>query len=172
MHYSLGCKLRPQGLLGIQNGSEECCDVLVDGSHASHSASLARWFTYWLHSSTENPATLFDYICTPYCLLPFMNLINVISYQVIENVVKFISSYTTETGLPMPAAPHGRDNQSPIYLPASASKLAVFKRYVDACNNCSPVCKSVGLTLFKKNLEQLFATYSVDGAPLRCLSQV
>lgn len=72
-----------------------------------------------------------------------------IYYQVIENVVKFHQSYAKETGLPMPAAPHGRDNQPPIYLPASDSKLAVFKKYVDACTNCSPVCKSVGLTLFK-----------------------
>lgn len=72
-----------------------------------------------------------------------------IYYQVIENVVKFHRSYAKETGLPMPAAPHGCDNQPPIYLPASDSKLAVFKKYVDACTNCSPVCKSVGLTLFK-----------------------
>ena len=64
-------------------------------------------------------------------------------------MVKFITTYATETGLPMPAAPHGRDSQTPIYLPASDSKLVVFNRYVDACNHCSPACQSVGLTLFK-----------------------
>lgn len=70
-------------------------------------------------------------------------------FEVIENVVKFLQSYATETGLPMPAALHGRDNQLPIYLREYDSSLAVFKKYVDASNNCSSVCKSVGLTLFR-----------------------
>jgi len=61
---------------------------------------------------------------------PFVNLILVtaIYYQVIENVVKFLRSYAAGTGLTMPAAPHWRDNQPPSYLPASDSKLAVFKK--------------------------------------------
>lgn len=82
---------------------------------------------------------------------PLVNLILVttIYYQVIENVVTFLQSYATDTGLPMPAALHGRDNQLPIYLRAYDSSLAVFKKYVDASNNCSSVCKSVGLTLFR-----------------------
>ena len=64
-------------------------------------------------------------------------------------MVKFITSYATEYGLPMPAAPHGRDNHPPIYLPASETKLVVFNKYVEACNSYTPVRKSVGLTLFK-----------------------
>ena len=70
-------------------------------------------------------------------------------YLLSGDVVKFLQSYATETGLPMPAALHGCDNQLPIYLRAYDSSLAVFKKYVDASNNCSSVCKSVGLTLFR-----------------------
>ena len=42
--------------------------------------------------------------------------------------MKFITSYATEYDLPMPAAPHERDNHPPIYLPASDTKLVVFKK--------------------------------------------
>ena len=64
-------------------------------------------------------------------------------------MVKFITSYASEYGLPMPVAPHGRDNHPPIYLPTSDTKLVVFKKYVEACNSYTPVRKSVGLILLK-----------------------
>ncbi|RUA07217.1 MAG: hypothetical protein DSY43_00315 [Gammaproteobacteria bacterium] len=49
----------------------------------------------------------------------------------------------------MPAAPHGRDNQPPIYLTTNESKLNVYHVYVKCCNACTPVVPHVGLTLFK-----------------------
>lgn len=64
-------------------------------------------------------------------------------------MVKFITSYASEYGLPMPVAPYGRDNHPPIYLPTSDTKLVVFKKYVEACNSYTPVRKSVGLILLK-----------------------
>lgn len=63
-------------------------------------------------------------------------------------MVKFITSYATEYDLPMPAAPHERDNHPPIYLPASDTKLVVLKKK-EACNNYTPVHISTGLTLSK-----------------------
>lgn len=67
--------------------------------------------------------------------------------QVVENVVKYLSAYATDYGLPMPAAPRGRDSHSPIYLPASVSKKFVYQQYVSSCstNNLT----SVGLSTFK-----------------------
>ena len=51
---------------------------------------------------------------------------NIYSIIFTLSLVKFITSYATEYGLPMPAAPHERDNHPPIYLPASDTKLVVF----------------------------------------------
>lgn len=81
-------------------------------------------------------------------------------YLLSGDVVKFLQSYATETGLPMPAALHGRDNQLPIYLRAYDSALSVFKKYVDASNNCSSACKSVGLTLFRLIWNSCFRIFS------------
>ncbi|KAK3742543.1 hypothetical protein QZH41_005608 [Actinostola sp. cb2023] len=51
---------------------------------------------------------------------------NTYPFEVIENIVKFLNTYASDNGLPMPAAPHGRDNQPPIYLTTNESKLNVY----------------------------------------------
>uniref|UniRef100_K1QVY4 Uncharacterized protein n=1 Tax=Magallana gigas TaxID=29159 RepID=K1QVY4_MAGGI len=43
-------------------------------------------------------------------------------YNDIKLVVQFISSYADDFGLPQPAAPRGRDDTPPIYIPSDARK--------------------------------------------------
>ena len=78
------------------------------------------------HNSLFNKIDIYSILSST--IKPFMNLILIISCQVIENVVKFLKRYATEIGLPKPAAPFWCDNWPPIYLPASDSKVAVLKR--------------------------------------------
>lgn len=56
-----------------------------------------------------------------------------LSFQDIERVVHFILAYGKDHGLPQPAAPRGRADIAPTYLPASTTKLAVHGLYVEGC---------------------------------------
>ncbi|KAH3715223.1 hypothetical protein DPMN_057929 [Dreissena polymorpha] len=49
-------------------------------------------------------------------------------------------------GIPLPAAPRGRDNIPPIYLPASTTKLDLFMDYQQ---NCASNRRIVKLTALK-----------------------
>ena len=70
-------------------------------------------------------------------------------FQVIQDVVQFLIRYGEENGLPMPAAPRGRDGRAPVYLPSSESKMDVYNKYVEACRDCEPIRECVGETLFR-----------------------
>ncbi|XP_070543678.1 uncharacterized protein [Ptychodera flava] len=74
---------------------------------------------------------------------------NAYSFEVIADVIKFLEQYAQENGIPMPAAPRGRDGVPPIYLPSSLRKEDIYKQYVDSCKACSPSKQCVGLTTFK-----------------------
>ena len=70
---------------------------------------------------------------------------NTFSFRIIENVVMFLKNHADENGLPMPAAPRGRNEIPPVYLPAYETKASIHKQYVTSCAESS----HVGLTLFK-----------------------
>lgn len=70
---------------------------------------------------------------------------NACSFAVIENVVKFLKQYGVVNGMPMPAAPRGRNDIPPVFLPAYETKDHVYKMYVDSCGDK----RHVKLTLFK-----------------------
>ncbi|XP_070549349.1 uncharacterized protein [Ptychodera flava] len=49
--------------------------------------------------------------------------VNTYTFEVIEDVVQFLIRYADEKGLPMPAAPRGRDDHPPIYLPSCDTRV-------------------------------------------------
>ncbi|XP_070564468.1 uncharacterized protein [Ptychodera flava] len=75
--------------------------------------------------------------------------VNAYSFEVVQDVVKFLLRYADDNGLPMPAAPHGRDGRPPVYLPSCDTKADVYKKYVNACKVCQPAKQSVGETTFR-----------------------
>ncbi|XP_070556136.1 uncharacterized protein [Ptychodera flava] len=74
---------------------------------------------------------------------------NAFSFEVSQDVVQFLVRYGEENGLPMPAAPRGRDGRAPVYLPSSDRFADVYNKYVDACNDCEPIKQHVGETTFR-----------------------
>ena len=73
--------------------------------------------------------------------------LNATSFNDIENVVKFIKKYSEDNGLPMPAAPRGRKDIPPVFLPAYETKVHIHSIYKDSCITSDK--RPVGLTLFK-----------------------
>ncbi|XP_052797705.1 uncharacterized protein LOC128229867 [Mya arenaria] len=72
-----------------------------------------------------------------------------LTFDDVQRVVKFLLNYAEREGLPMPAAPRGRDNIPPTYLPASETKLKTFKEYEkQAVDSVVPI-RCVKLTAFK-----------------------
>ena len=70
---------------------------------------------------------------------------NACSFAVIENVGKFLKQYGVVNGMPMPAAPRGRNDIPPVFLSAHETKDHVYKMYVESCGDN----RHVKLTLFK-----------------------
>ena len=68
-------------------------------------------------------------------------------YEQVEHVVRFLERHSESHGLPQPAAPCGRADTPPTYLPTSHNKKAVFVRYKEACSSAGK--GAVGLTSFK-----------------------
>lgn len=60
-------------------------------------------------------------------LLPMMNEA--------QQVVKFITRFADQFGLPQPAAPRDRDDIPPIYLPGKENFKSVHQKYVEACGD-------------------------------------
>lgn len=58
---------------------------------------------------------------------------NALAFEEIKFVVQFITRYSEDNGLPMPAAPRGRDSEPPIFLPCSTPKKEIHQIYVEAC---------------------------------------
>ena len=58
-----------------------------------------------------------------------------IKYREVRHLVDFLIRYADLYGLPMPAAPRGRDEDPPIYLPSSLTKTELHKSYVAACQD-------------------------------------
>ena len=58
---------------------------------------------------------------------------NAYPFDVIQNAVEFVKNYAHVFGLPQPAAPRGRANQAPTYLPASQNHKIIHAKYPSAC---------------------------------------
>ena len=51
----------------------------------------------------------------------------------IKAVIQFVVNYSERYGTPQPAAPRGRDNDPPIYLPCDTLKKHVHDQYTEYC---------------------------------------
>ncbi|KAH3813103.1 hypothetical protein DPMN_141553 [Dreissena polymorpha] len=75
----------------------------------------------------------------------------------VQRVVAYLLSCAEREGIPLPAAPRGRDNIPPTYLPASTTKLDLFLGLsADLCvehKDCQTHC-------FQIHLVKLRATYT------------
>ena len=58
---------------------------------------------------------------------------NAYPFEVVKDAIEFIKNYASVFGLPQPAAPRGRANQAPTYLPAHLNHKLVHKKYQEAC---------------------------------------
>ena len=58
---------------------------------------------------------------------------NAYPYEVVKCAIEFIKKYASVFGLPQPAAPRGRANQAPTYLPANQNHKIVHQKYQEAC---------------------------------------
>ncbi|XP_033764064.1 uncharacterized protein LOC117345170 [Pecten maximus] len=55
-----------------------------------------------------------------------------VNYNDAQQVVKFITRFADQFGLPQPAAPRGRDDIPPVYLPGKESYKTVHQQYAEA----------------------------------------
>ena len=69
------------------------------------------------------------------------------NHEVIKAVVQFIKVYKEVHGMPQPAAPRGRADTPPTYLPASQNFKTVHSQYVCACTSTGST--HVGYSVFK-----------------------
>ena len=68
-------------------------------------------------------------------------------HSVIKAIVQFIKIHTEVHGIPQPAAPRGRADIPPTYLPASQNFKTVHSQYVAACTTSGNT--HVGYSVFK-----------------------
>ena len=94
---------------------------------------------------------------------------NAFAFEEYQRVKTFIMTYADDYGLPQPAAPRGRDEDPPVYLPASHTKKHVYEIY----KNASPdkfVGKSSFYDLWKKLLPHIKISTPKDDACFKCES--
>ena len=58
---------------------------------------------------------------------------NTIPFEATQLAVRFIHNSALVDGLPQPAAPRGRADTAPTYLPASENFRSVHAKYVEVC---------------------------------------
>ena len=73
-------------------------------------------------------------------------------YDDIRYCVDFLNSFAEIYGLPMPAAPRGREEEAPVYLPASMTKQEIHKKYIEACEVTNR--RAMKLTAFQDTWRQ------------------
>lgn len=71
-----------------------------------------------------------------------------LQFEEIKFAVQYVVNHAEEFGLPQPAAPRGRDDTPPIYLPSDTTKKAVHQMYVRSCEEAC--VRAVGLSTLKK----------------------
>jgi hypothetical protein len=77
---------------------------------------------------------------------------NALVFVDVKYAVEFLENYAVLQGIPMPAAPRGRDGEPPIFLPSSLTKKKVHREYVSASETSDH--RSLGLTSFKNTWKQ------------------
>ncbi|KAJ8302402.1 hypothetical protein KUTeg_021389 [Tegillarca granosa] len=65
------------------------------------------------------------------------------TFEDIQKVSQFIANYAEEFGIPQSAAPRGRDNVPPIYLPCDTTKIFVHSKYLSSCEELQTLCVSI-----------------------------
>ena len=76
-----------------------------------------------------------------------------LTFPEVDNCAKFMKRHADIYGLPQPAPLRGRDDQPPVYLPASSNYKSVHIEYVTACGN---EIRPLGLTSFREVWHQCF----------------
>ena len=56
-----------------------------------------------------------------------------LKFEDIKAAIQFVVNYSEQYGIPQPAAPRGRDNDPPIYLPCDTLKKHVHEQYTEHC---------------------------------------
>ena len=56
-----------------------------------------------------------------------------LKFDDIKAAIQFVVNYSEQFGIPQPAAPRGRDNDPPIYLPCDTLKKHVHEQYTEHC---------------------------------------
>ena len=69
-------------------------------------------------------------------------------FDVVNDAVRFLKIFAEIHGIPQPAAPRGRANNPPIYLPASLNYKIVHSKYVEACQMKNPGIMLLALKTF------------------------
>ena len=62
---------------------------------------------------------------------------NAHSFETVKTVVTFLNNTSTQHGIPQPAAPRGKGEDAPVYLPSSFTKLSIHKTYMEECERTS-----------------------------------
>ena len=70
--------------------------------------------------------------------------VSTIPFEATQQAVRFIHNFALVHGLTQPAAPRGRADTAPTYLPASESFRSVHAKYVEACGSGQPAGGGVG----------------------------
>ena len=56
-----------------------------------------------------------------------------LTYWEVQSAEAFLNRYAERYSIPQPAAPHGRADRAPTYLPASHNRQVVYGRYRESC---------------------------------------
>lgn len=92
---------------------------------------------------------------------------NAFEFDEYKRVKTFITTYADDYGLPQPAAARGRDEDPPIYLPASHSKKHVYQVYKEASHE-KFVGTSVFYDLWKKLCPHIKISTPKDDVCFKC----
>ena len=62
---------------------------------------------------------------------------NAHSFETIKTAVTYLKNMSTQHGLPQPAAPRGKGEDAPVYLPSSFTKVGIHAEYMEDCERMS-----------------------------------
>ena len=79
------------------------------------------------------------------------------SFETVKTAVTFLHSVSSQHGLPQPAAPRGKGEDAPVYLPSSFTKVGIHKMYMEDCERWSSTFmrRSAFVTLWNRVLPNL-----------------
>ena len=81
---------------------------------------------------------------------------NVYTEETRQRAVEFLKNFASINGLPMPAAPRGRAQTAPTYLPSSCTKHGIWTEYSNAAEaGVEAVGQKTFMRLWKKHLPNI-----------------